>query len=232
MIKKEDFYPLYKQIFESNGLSEYCTEETVDKMLAMGQRMVEVNEHMNLTAITETADIIAKHLADSVISSKYMPKGATVCDVGCGGGFPTLPVALVRDDVKIVSLDSTAKKLGFVSDVAKELGFNVTTLCGRAEEIAGNSAYRESFDVVTARAVSSLDILSELSGEKEISAFVGDTSVDMNTAKAAGNPAVLLYTVYFLSPLPLVMNLKSLPGKIALSAIPAIEATARGESVI
>ena len=98
----------------------------------------------------------------ATLLEKYVTSTSKMLDVGCGGGFPTLPIALVRDDVDIISLDSTAKKLTFIEEVARVMSLNVKTVACRAEELAHNKNYRERFDVVTARAVSSLDILSEL----------------------------------------------------------------------
>ena len=157
-----EFSEILKNKFSENKLDKFYNESNCQKFYTLTKMLLETNSKMNLTAIRDVEGTIVKHYCDCLFIADMISKDAKMLDIGCGGGFPTLPVALVRDDVKIVSLDSTAKKLGFVSDVAKELGLNVTTLCGRAEEIAGNSAYRESFDVVTARAVSSLDILSEL----------------------------------------------------------------------
>ena len=84
-------------------------------------------------------------------------------DVGCGGGFPSLPLAIARPDISVTSLDSTEKKVKYVGETAKLLGIsNHTPLYGRAEELAHDPALRESFDIVTARAVASLPVLSEL----------------------------------------------------------------------
>ena len=124
--------------------------------------MLEVNSSMNLTAITDTADIIAKHLADSVVSSKYIPHGAKVCDVGCGGGFPSLPLAIARPDITIVGIDSTEKRINYVNESAKRLNLtNLTAITGRAENLS-QTELRESFDICIARAVASLPVLSEL----------------------------------------------------------------------
>ena len=81
--------------------------------------------------------------------------------MGCGGGFPTLPLALARKDLAITSLDSTAKKLTFVKETATALGLRVTTLAGRAEELSKGAPLRESFDAVSARAVAALPVLCE-----------------------------------------------------------------------
>lgn len=163
MFDKNEFYGLYKEIFAENGLEGFCDDDTIEKMLKMSERMVEVNEHMNLTAITEPADIIAKHLADSVIASRYIPSGATVCDVGCGGGFPSLPLAIVRPDITILGVDSTEKRINYVNESAKLLGLtNLNAIVGRAEDLSQDKSLRESFDVCIARAVASLPVLSEL----------------------------------------------------------------------
>ena len=83
-------------------------------------------------------------------------------DVGCGGGFPCLPLAIVREDLSFTALDSTAKKLTFVQKTADALGLKLTTVAARAEETARLIEYRESFDVCVSRAVARMNILSEL----------------------------------------------------------------------
>lgn len=125
--------------------------------------MLEVNKSMNLTAITDESAIILKHYADSVSISKYIPKKSTVIDIGCGAGFPCLPLAIFRPDLNITALDGTAKRIEYVKATAKLLNLdNVTAIAGRAEEYASKPEYRESFDIVTARAVAALPVLSEL----------------------------------------------------------------------
>lgn len=163
MINKEEFYSLYKEIFIANGLSDFCEAETIDKMLFMSEFMIETNAKMNLTAITEPSDIIAKHLADSVIASRFIKEGATVCDVGCGGGFPSLPLAIARPDIKIIGVDSTEKRINYVNESAKRLELtNLQAITGRAEDLAQLPEMRESFDICIARAVANLPVLSEL----------------------------------------------------------------------
>ena len=162
MIEKELFYKSYKQIFEANNLFEFCTDDIIEKMYAMTEYMLEVNKHMNLTAITEPTEVIAKHLADSVYAARYIPQGASVCDIGCGGGFPSLPLAIARPDIKVLGVDSTEKRINYVNESAKRLGIgNLTAISGRAEDLA-QTKLRESFDICTARAVANLPVLSEL----------------------------------------------------------------------
>lgn len=133
-----------------------------DKFEILYNELVSYNQKVNLTAVTDAQGACAKHFADSLLIEEYIPKGVTLCDVGCGGGFPTLPLAIVRPDLTITALDSTEKKLKFVSLMAEKLSLNVTTLSARAEEVGQRSEYRESFDCVCARAVARLNILSEL----------------------------------------------------------------------
>lgn len=133
-----------------------------DKFEILYDELVDFNEKVNLTAVTDMAGACAKHFADSLLIEEYIPEGAALCDVGCGGGFPTLPLAIVRPDLRITALDSTEKKLKFVSLMADKLSLNVTTLSARAEEVGQSKEYREKFDCVCARAVARLNILSEL----------------------------------------------------------------------
>jgi 16S rRNA (guanine527-N7)-methyltransferase len=106
--------------------------------------------------------VILKHFADSLIAVEDFPEGARIIDVGCGGGFPTFPLAIARPDLNITALDSTEKKINFVKATARELGLsNITAISDRAEAL-GRGEMRESFDHATARAVAALPVLSEL----------------------------------------------------------------------
>ncbi|MBO5305360.1 MAG: 16S rRNA (guanine(527)-N(7))-methyltransferase RsmG [Clostridia bacterium] len=162
-ISKEEFICLCEKCFKINGLEQFCEQNTLNLLYQMVDHMLEINAVMNLTAITEPKDIILKHLADSLTVARFLPEHAHVLDVGCGGGFPSLPLAIARPDLEITALDSTAKKTAYVSDSAKLLSLgNLKTLTGRAEELAQSPEYRESFDFTVARAVASLPVLSEL----------------------------------------------------------------------
>ncbi len=120
------------------------------------------NARYNLTAITDPAEMILRHYADSAASARFLPRGATLLDVGCGAGFPTIPLAILRPDLAITALDSTAKRVDFVMAAAERLGLtNVTGVTARAEDLARGEG-REAFSAVTARAVAHLRVLSEL----------------------------------------------------------------------
>lgn len=161
-ISDKEFISELTKIFSENGLSSYLTRETSEKFLTLTKRMLEENEKYNLTAIVEPTKIILNHYADCVCLARYISKGASVIDVGCGAGFPTLPLAIVRPDVRITALDSTAKRINYVNETAAMLSLsNVTTVVMRAEE-GSVGAMRESFDYATARAVAEMRVLSEL----------------------------------------------------------------------
>lgn len=149
-------------IFCSLGLEKYTQGDMPDRFGVLYKRLVDTNKVMNLTALTEMRDVIIGHFADSLSAADEVKEGSKVIDVGCGGGFPTLPLAIARPDLSITALDSTAKKLVFVSDIAKELGLSVETLAMRAEDAAKMPEYRENFDVCVSRAVARLNILSEI----------------------------------------------------------------------
>lgn len=144
------------------GMVDEKFKSLADKFYRLTSLLLEENEKTNLTAIKDIDSVILKHYVDCLMIVKYIPEGAKMIDVGCGGGFPTLPIAIARPDLSITALDSTAKKLEFVGKAAKELSLNVVTLPRRAEDVGREENYREKFDVVTARAVSALPVLSEL----------------------------------------------------------------------
>lgn len=160
-MERTTFVSECQKIFSLNQLA--CTEDQANLLYDLTVRMLEVNRVMNLTAITEEKTIILRHYVDSLAISKEIPMNSRVIDVGCGAGFPTLPLAIFRPDLRIVALDGTAKRIHYVEETAKLLGLSgVTAIAGRAEELAQKAEYRESFDVVTARAVAALPMLSEL----------------------------------------------------------------------
>ncbi len=145
-----------------NGLERFQNDEICSKFHALTERMLEVNQYMNLTAIKEPRAVILRHYADSLTIEKHLPTGAKIADIGCGAGFPSLPLAICRPDLEILSLDSTAKRIRYVEETAAMLGCdNLTAVAMRAEE-GGKGRYREQFDVCTARAVAELPVLSEL----------------------------------------------------------------------
>lgn len=163
MISIKEFESLYCAIFERNGLKEYKRDQNIELFYRLTERMLEVNAVMNLTALDTPEKIIPLHYADCALAVDRFPKGATVADVGCGGGFPTLPLAILRPDLQITGIDSTGKKVQYVADTAKLLGLdNVKTLTARAEELGRDPAWRETFDVVTSRAVARMNLLDEL----------------------------------------------------------------------
>lgn len=127
------------------------------------KRLIAVNEVMNLTAITEEQEVYNKHFLDSLMIVKALDlnKEFTLCDVGSGAGFPSIPLSIISDNAKVTIIDALNKRIKFLNDLILELDLkNVIALHERAEDFA--KIKREFFDVTTARAVARLNILSEL----------------------------------------------------------------------
>lgn len=164
---KAEFFTACKKSFESNNISEYATDENLEKFYVLTNFMLETNKKMNLTALRDESSVIAKHITDCLLAAKHLPatqKGSKlkVLDVGSGGGMPCLPFAIVRPDIEITALDATAKKTAYIAAAAEHLHLsNVHILTGRAEELGSNHKHRETFDVVCARAVAELRVLME-----------------------------------------------------------------------
>ena len=158
-----EFYDHTQLVFGKNPSLPQLTKEKVEKLYELTAHMLEVNKSLNLTAIKEEKAVISKHYADSLMVSQYIDANSTVIDIGCGAGFPTLPLAIFREDLTITAVDSTAKRINYVQATAKMLGLaNVTAIAARAEDMANSPEYREKFDYATARAVAALPILTEL----------------------------------------------------------------------
>lgn len=129
------------------------------------QLLVEWNEKMNLTAITDFEGVYLKHFYDSISASFYFDFSTvtTVCDVGAGAGFPSIPIKICYPHLHITIVDSLNKRITFLNHLSDELQLeNMHFVHARAEEFGQNPKYREQFDIVTARAVARLAILSEL----------------------------------------------------------------------
>ena len=162
-INEQSFTSELSRVFKMNGLASLLNAEKSEKFLKLTERMLTENEKYNLTAITDLDKIILNHYADCATLATKLPKGASVIDVGCGAGFPTLPLAILRTDVTILAIDSTAKRIAYVEETARLLGLtNVTAKAMRAEDGAKLPEYRERFDFATARAVAEMKILLEL----------------------------------------------------------------------
>ncbi|MBQ2847230.1 MAG: 16S rRNA (guanine(527)-N(7))-methyltransferase RsmG [Clostridia bacterium] len=146
---------------EKLGLS--LTDEQLKRFDLLSDLLVEQNKTMNLTAITDPDGIAIKHFADSisVLTACDIPNGARVMDIGTGAGFPGIPLLIMRPDLDLTMVDSTAKKLKYVENTVNELGLIATTFHTRAEEAGQSKEYREKFDFVCSRAVAALNVLCE-----------------------------------------------------------------------
>jgi len=180
----------FTELLALNGMEQYS--EFADDLCYLADDMLEYNKMVNLTAIRDTEGVWLRHIIDSLTLVPYLDDGASVIDVGCGGGFPSLPIAVVRRDVKVTSLDSTQKKLRFIENHAKSVGLtNITTLCARAEEVGRDDKYREKFDIAVARGVCEMRMLCELClplirvGGKFIAMKNGECTAELEAAKNA-----------------------------------------------
>ena len=157
-----EFKELFLQIFKKNGIDHLVNEEMIQKFYKLTKIMVETNKVMNITALTTEDKIIPLHYADCVKVGEMIPAGAKVIDIGCGGGFPLLPLAIVRPDLDLTGLDSTEKKIRYVQNTANQLGLRINAVSARAEDLAKDSAHREQYDISISRAVARLNLLDEL----------------------------------------------------------------------
>ncbi len=146
---------------ELPALGLTLSEETADKLCAFGAAVVEQNAVMNLTAITEPAAVARLHLLDSLtVLTAAELKGKSLIDVGCGAGFPGVPVAIACPDARVTLLDSLGKRMTWLESILPRLGVRARCITARAEEAV--SEHREKFDYAASRAVARLNILLEL----------------------------------------------------------------------
>lgn len=158
MISKE----LLRTACDSLGIK--ITDEAVDRFDKYAELLVDYNERVNLTAITAPDDIVIKHFADSLCLMKFCElTDKKIIDVGTGAGFPGAALLCAEPSFDITMIDSVNKKLDFIRFLLNELGINGNVITIRAEDAAKKAEFREKFDVVTSRAVASLNVLAEYS---------------------------------------------------------------------
>lgn len=141
------------------------SERQLEQFHIYFKTLVEWNEKINLTALTAEEDVYLKHFYDSISAAFYFDfsKGQHVCDVGAGAGFPSIPLKICFPNLKVTIVDSLQKRIGFLNHLAAELELtDVAFYHDRAETFGKNNKFRESFDIVMARAVARMSVLSEL----------------------------------------------------------------------
>lgn len=149
-------------IFYGEKIDIKFTEEQLNQFYEYMNLLLEWNEKINLTAITDPNEVILKHFIDSLTINKYIKENSTLADVGTGAGFPGIPLKILRPDLKITLVDSLNKRINFLNEVINKLNLiNIETVHSRIEDFGKDKKYRESFDFVTARAVANLAVLSE-----------------------------------------------------------------------
>ncbi|MDM7516700.1 16S rRNA (guanine(527)-N(7))-methyltransferase RsmG [Lentilactobacillus sp. TOM.63] len=173
------------------------TDKQMSQFDAYFKLLVEVNEHVNLTTITERSAVYLKHFYDSITPAFFVSQiqtdPLTICDVGAGAGFPSIPLKILFPQLKVTIVDSLNKRINFLKTLIKTLGLDgVEFYHARAEEFGGKkSPHRQSFDIVTARAVARMTVLSELclplvkKGGKLIAMKAAKAEDELTDAKAA-----------------------------------------------
>lgn len=144
-------------------LQQFAGLESVPQFLRLREELLDWNTRLNLTAITDPAEVLLKHFLDSLsLLEVCAASQARVLDIGAGAGFPGLPLKLARPAWELVLLEATGKKVNFQRHIIETLGLRgITAVHGRAEELAHKAGYRASFDLVMARAVATLPALLE-----------------------------------------------------------------------
>jgi 16S rRNA (guanine527-N7)-methyltransferase len=125
------------------------------------QELIDYNQKVNLTAITEKEEVYIKHFYDSCLASEIIPQNAKLVDIGTGAGFPGVPLKIVRKDIDLHLVDSLNKRIIFLEYLKQKLNLNYTTNHSRAEDFSNNLNNREAFDVCVSRAVAKLNTLAE-----------------------------------------------------------------------
>ncbi|EGO6075200.1 16S rRNA (guanine(527)-N(7))-methyltransferase RsmG [Enterococcus faecalis] len=153
----------FRQLLAAKGIE--LTDQQMTQFDQYFHLLVEWNEKMNLTAITEEKEVYLKHFYDSVSLAFFedFASDKAICDVGAGAGFPSIPLKIVFPSLNVTIVDSLNKRITFLTELVNQLGLaNVSLYHDRAETFGQKAEFRGAFDYVTARAVARLNVLSEL----------------------------------------------------------------------
>ena len=187
-------YEIFKDELKNKAekLQVTLNDEQLEQFYKYMQLLLEWNEKMNLTAITEPNDIILKHFIDSLTILNYIDNGKNVLDIGTGAGFPGIPLKIVKTDAKFTLLDSLNKRVTFLNTVINNLKLEeIVAIHGRAEEFVNQKNTRENYDFVVSRAVARLNVLLEYMlpftkvGGRCICMKAFDIEEEINEAKSA-----------------------------------------------
>lgn len=154
-----EFKDIFRKYLKDTGIE--INDKKIEMFYTYMNELLEWNKKINLTAITDTEEIILKHFIDSLIIEKYIDKN-NIIDVGTGAGFPGIPIKIYNENLNVVLLDSLNKRIAFLDNIIRNLKLkNIKAVHSRAEDLGKNEDYREKFDIVTSRAVAELSVLSE-----------------------------------------------------------------------
>lgn len=166
-----DFKEKLQKTFQNNNIE--LNNEQLNNFEIYYKNLIETNKIHNLTAITDENDVICKHFLDSVLiidklnieRKNINNDNLKILDIGCGAGFPSIPLKIMNNKLNITAIDSVGKKINFVEDTVEKLNLkdNFTAIHTRIEDLAYNEDYREQFDIVISRAVAPLNIILEYS---------------------------------------------------------------------
>ena len=152
----EEIYNSFKQL----GIN--LTDKQKEQFKLYYELLIDYNNKVNLTAITEEKEVYIKHFLDSSIAYNLIKENATVCDIGTGAGFPAIPLKIIRPDIKLLLVDSLEKRTKFLHLLIDELKLdNVEIIHCRAEDVGNSEKYREKYDICVSRGVAKLNTLSE-----------------------------------------------------------------------
>lgn len=159
-MEKEEFSKELKELL--NDININIEDNTVEQFYLYMNLLLEWNEKINLTAITEPKEIILKHFVDCGTALKYLKEENKILDLGTGAGFPGIPLKLLNKELNITLVDSLNKRINFLNEVIDRLNLkNINTVHSRAEDLSRNKKYRENFDIILSRAVANMSVLLE-----------------------------------------------------------------------
>ena len=154
----------FKKVFleEANKNNINVNDKELESLYQYMVGIIEWNEKVNVTAITEEKLFIVKHFIDSLLINHYLQGKERIIDIGTGGGFPGIPLKILNTEKKFTLIDSVNKKLNVIRDLSEKIGLkNLEVIHTRAEDLASKKEYRETYDVATTRAVSNLSTILE-----------------------------------------------------------------------